>query len=286
MGPLPAVLSRGRAARRHPVAGAVSRVRRRAHRLCEDRAPARGGTVTDDMPFAPVGGGSVFAGVPGLSAPPWLNDRHDIARVALFVHEAMEFAADLVGEEWGIARVSLAKLLLWCSGEGTDANIAGAMSSASGAILRDERGAAWEALNPHNVASWFRPAGAAPGAAFVGLDVFESVRWACAAAASRRMRDSAERQGAEPRGGLGGYRVLSPVEREHLLLVRRRMFLARAVMHATSAAAFAATDPRTIANDLWARADLRFREDDARTLLFECEGARERLPRRTRKRSP
>ena len=224
------------------------------------------------MPTVPSAGG------------PWLDDRREITRVALYVQCAFEETVRAFGEEWARTEAELGCLLQWCAGRSTDANVVGAERRLSGFLARRWR--AVNALDLHNDAAIVDANTAVLPAEFAGYKIAQAARWACGAVALPRVSAN-----ALARYRAGGWPRSVPPQDELAAAasidVRRKMFLAEAVACATCAAAYVATDPRTVAVDLWQRTERLWSQDAALALLDECETARSRVPtQRPRRRDP
>lgn len=205
---------------------------------------------------------------------PWLDDRREITRVALYVQCAFEEAVRALGEEWARTEAELGCLLQWCAGRSTDANVVGAERRLSGFLARRWR--AVNALDLHNDAAIVDADTAVLPTEFAGYKIAQAARWACGAVALPRASAN-----ALSRYRAGEWRAVRSEEADRAsasIDVRRKMFLAEAVAQATCAAAYVATDPRTVAVDLWQRTERLWSQDAALTLLDECAVARDRVP--------
>lgn len=208
---------------------------------------------------------------------PWLDDRREITRVALYVQCAFEETVRALGEEWARTEAELGCLLQWCAGRSTDANVVGAERRLSGFLARRWR--VTDALDLHSDAAIVDTNTVALPTEFAGYKIAQAARWACGAVALPRVSANAlarYRAGSWTRSvpPQDGPAVTSAID------VRRKLFLAEAVACATCAVAYVATDPRTVAVDLWQRTERLWSQDAALALLDGCETARSRVPTR------
>lgn len=261
----------------------------RAHRVRPHGPPAGGGSVSTSrraksgVAPATTPATSTVPTVPSAGWP-WLDDRREITRVALYVQCAFEETVRAFGEEWARTEAELGCLLQWCAGRSTDANVVGAERRLSGFLAR--QASVLVALDLHHEGGFVDDDPGELHALFVGYQIAKAARWGCGAAAlSRLQAHFLERLRERPRSG----GLVQPDSRRlaNALDVRRKMFLAEAVACATCAAAYVATDPRTVAVDLWQRTERLWSQDAALALLDECETARSRVPtQRPRRRAP
>lgn len=222
-----------------------------------------------------------------MSAPvpdgsPWVADRLEVTKSALYVYAAFEATVAATGEEWGRTATELGRLILWCAGQGDDAGMVGASRRMSGHLTSGARGRTRQVMDVNYAGAWGDPEFPLNGSRFVELEIAEGVRWACDAASLCRRQETEFARRSETTKGRW-VQAIPPdwvQSKEGELVLRRRLFLAVAVARATMAASYLATDPKTVAVDLWARSTETLEKASETDLLNRCETMRDRLPAR------
>lgn len=218
---------------------------------------------------------------------PWLADRKHFAATALYVHMAMAEAECQApttnsGLDLTVAAVESARLLLWCAGEASNANIIGAFRRVSRACRRGRCCSARHMLDPTKAFVCFFPyeddeheddesawlvGEDVVRRCFVSLEFYDAVRMACGAAALGRLQqldvDRVSRFEAD--------RLLrDPEVRARALAIRVGPMLAMARAHAQCAATYLAGSPATARSNIEESVREYQNPENARSLLEEC----------------